>query len=109
MKNDRQLTTAILDELMRADPLRKAAALAALRRPLAPAADRGPLLVGMAEASRILGVSRTTFWNLVRAGRFRPVAVTPTCRRIARRDLDEYVAASRVCAAPQPASEGACA
>jgi excisionase family DNA binding protein len=48
----------------------------------------GPLLMGMKAAAKFLGVSRTTLWRMVIAGRLKRVEVLPGSFRLRRVDLD---------------------
>ena len=98
MSNERKLTESILQALLAAAPAQKEAALAALRgqapaRP-AKASEPGALLVGPAKAARILGLSRSTVWRMIRLGRLPLVEVLPGCRVIRRADLDRLAGAT---------------
>ncbi len=57
-----------------------------------PAAPSGPLLVGMGAGARLLGVSRTTLWRMIRAGRLERVEVLPGSFRVRRADLEAVAA-----------------
>jgi len=60
-------------------------------RPVAPAST-GPLLCGMSAAARFLGVSRSTLWRMVKAGRLGRVEVMPNSFRIRRAELEAIAA-----------------
>jgi excisionase family DNA binding protein len=51
----------------------------------------GPLLFGMSEAARFLGVSRATLWRIVKAGKISKVEILPSSFRIRRVDLEAIV------------------
>ncbi|HUI05543.1 MAG TPA: helix-turn-helix domain-containing protein [Verrucomicrobiae bacterium] len=48
----------------------------------------GPLLLGMGEGARFLGVSRATLWRMIRNGRLGRVEVLPGSFRVRRADLE---------------------
>jgi excisionase family DNA binding protein len=48
----------------------------------------GPLLLGMGEGARFLGVSRATLWRMIRDGRLVRVEVLPGSFRVRRADLE---------------------
>jgi excisionase family DNA binding protein len=50
-------------------------------------AGSGPLLLGMTNAAKFLGVSRATLWRMIRAGRLARIEVLPGSYRVRRRDL----------------------
>ena len=54
----------------------------------------GRLTYSMEEAAKILGVGRTTVYDLVRMGRLRTLKIGSR-RLVARVDLEEFVAAQR--------------
>jgi len=68
--------------------------------PAAAPAPTGPLLVSMGPAAKFLGVSRTTLWRMIQAGRLAKVEVLPGSFRVRRADL-EAIAASSVEIAPK--------
>ena len=47
----------------------------------------GPLLMGMGEASKFLGVSRSTLWRILQAGTIGKVELFPGSFRVRREDL----------------------
>jgi excisionase family DNA binding protein len=51
----------------------------------------GPLLVGMGEGAKLLGVSRPTLWRMIKAGRLVKVEVLPGSFRLRRHDLEAFV------------------
>lgn len=60
-----------------------------------PARVDGPLLLGMSQAAKFLGVSRATLWRMIKSGRISKVEVLPGSFRVRRADL-ESIAAGRV-------------
>ena len=54
----------------------------------APAPVTGPLLLGMGAGAKLLGVSRATFWRIIRAGRLTKVEVLPGSFRVRRADVE---------------------
>ena len=59
----------------------------------APAPVTGPLLLGMGTGAKLLGVSRATFWRMIRAGRLTKVEVLPGSFRVRRADVEAIAAA----------------
>lgn len=88
-------TAELLAAFVAATPERKADALKVLKGqavaqdPVAPRPVVGPLLLGMGEASRYLGVSRATLWRAVKAGRLEKVELFPGSYRVRRGDLED--------------------
>ena len=67
-------------------------AVAALRgEAVVPSHKRGPLLMGMGDAAAFLGVSRTTLWRMIQAGRIEKVEILPGSHRVRRADLERFV------------------
>jgi len=64
------------------------------RSPAKPDQPAGPLLMGMGEAARFLGISRTVCWRLRKNGRLPVVEILPGSFRVRRADL-EAIAAGR--------------
>ena len=54
----------------------------------------GPLLLGMSEGARYLGVGRATLWRMIKTGRLEKVEILPGSFRVRRTDL-EAIATSR--------------
>ena len=54
----------------------------------APTAPKGPLLLGMGAGAKLLGVSRATFWRMIKAGRLTKVEVLPGSFRVRRADVE---------------------
>lgn len=50
-----------------------------------------PLLLGMGEAAKLLGVSRPTLWRLLKSGRLDKIELLPNSYRIRRADIEELV------------------
>jgi len=53
--------------------------------------SEGPLLLGMGEAAKMLGVSRPTLWRLIQSGRLEKVELLPNSYRIRRADIEALV------------------
>ena len=53
---------------------------------------RGPLLVSMGPAAQFLGVSRSTLWRMIQAGRLDRVEVFTNSFRVRREDLEAIAA-----------------
>lgn len=51
----------------------------------------GPLLLGMGEAAKLLGVSRATLWRMLQSGKFQKVEILPGSYRLRRADLEAFV------------------
>lgn len=58
------------------------------RMPSAPQAASGPLLLGMGQGAKFLGVSRPTLWRMIKAGRLAKVEVLAGSFRLRRADLE---------------------
>lgn len=74
---------------------RRAEALRVLRGEVAATPSprsEGPLLLGMGQAAKYLGVSRPTLWRILQLGRLEKVEMLPGSYRMRRADLDAYVA-----------------
>ena len=56
--------------------------------PEPPAPPTGPLLLGMGAGAKLLGVSRATFWRMIKAGRLTKVEVLPGSFRVRRADVE---------------------
>ena len=54
-----------------------------------PQPATGPLLLGMSQASKFLGVSRATLWRMIAAQRLTKVEILPGSYRIRRADLEK--------------------
>lgn len=78
-----------------ASPRRRTSALKVLRGealisdPLDPDPLRPPLLLGMGEAAKYLGVSRPTLWRMIQAGRLEKVELFSGSHRVRRRDIED--------------------
>ncbi len=51
-------------------------------------ASSGPLLMGMTDSAKLLGVSRATLWRMVKAGLLKKIEVLPGSFRLRRADLE---------------------
>lgn len=96
------MTDDLLQAIVKATPDQKAAALRALcGKPEAEKATTvsvGPLLFNMSQAAKFLGVSRTTCFRLVKAGRLSRVELMAGTFRIPRAALEALAAGSAVTA-----------
>jgi predicted DNA-binding transcriptional regulator AlpA len=63
--------------------------------PEARETSTGPLLLGMGAGAKFLGVSRATFWRILRAGRLEKVEILPGAFRVRRADLEAFAAGGR--------------
>ena len=75
-------------ETRRRSALRLLRGEAELSDPLEPAPMRPPLLLGMGQAAKYLGISRPTLWRMIQAGRLEKVELFPGSHRVRRTDLD---------------------
>lgn len=58
-----------------------------------PTSDgNGPLLLTMTDAAKMLGVSRSTLWRLVKEKVLEPVEITPRVFRVSRKSVEEVAA-----------------
>ena len=55
----------------------------------------GPLLLGMGDGAKLLGVSRATFWRMIKAGRLAKVEVLPGSFRVRRADVEGIAGANQ--------------
>ena len=58
----------------------------------APEPPKGPLLLGMGAGANLLGVSRATFWRIIKAGKLSKVEVLPGSFRVRRADVEGLAA-----------------
>ena len=59
-------------------------------------APKGPLLMMMGDAAKLLGVSRATVWRLIKAGRLDRVEILPGTFRVRRTDVEGLAAGKAV-------------
>ncbi|MFH0880319.1 MAG: helix-turn-helix domain-containing protein [Lentisphaerota bacterium] len=88
-----QLSNAVIQAvLLTKDEQRIRSALSILRGEVSPdaAAHSGPLLLGMSKAAQFLGISRTSMWRLIRAGKFKRIELFPGNFRVRRADLERF-------------------
>ena len=52
-----------------------------------PSSETGPLLMGMGESAKFLGVSRATLWRMIRDGRLTKVEIYHNAYRLRRSDI----------------------
>lgn len=87
-------TDDFLAAYLAASPQRRHSALkvlrgeAIIRDPLDRDPLRPPLLLGMGEAAKYLGVSRPTLWRMIQAGTLEKVELFPGSHRVRRLDLE---------------------
>ena len=74
---------ASTDQLRAIDHILAGDSVAQSNRPLC-----GPLLLNMSEAARFVGISRTSLWRLVKAGRLPRIEVLPGSYRVRREDVE---------------------
>ena len=91
--NDRNVNIEeLLQAFLSAGEDRRRNAVAALKgEAVVPSHKRGPLLMGMGDAAAFLGVSRTTLWRMIQAGRIEKVEILPGRHRVRRADLERFV------------------
>ena len=51
-------------------------------------ASSGPLLLSMRQAAKMIGVSRVTFWRMMKAGKLERVEILPGSFRVRRADVE---------------------
>jgi excisionase family DNA binding protein len=51
----------------------------------------GPMLMGVGEAARFIGVSRGTLWRVLQAGQLEKVELFPGSYRLRRSDVEELI------------------
>jgi predicted DNA-binding transcriptional regulator AlpA len=82
------LTSEFLAAAMMADPRRRKAALRVLSGDIPLSNDsEHPILLKSGPASKLLGVSKATFWRLVQQGRLKPVQITTKATFFRRCDI----------------------
>lgn len=91
-------TDDLLKALIAAPETRRADALKALRGLAESPCERPrrPLLVGMGEGASLLGVSRSTLWRILAAGKIKKIEIYPGAFRIRRADLEDLAAGKEV-------------
>jgi excisionase family DNA binding protein len=98
---------AVLAAALPANSERRASAIAVLRGELtappngATASKPCLELLTMGDAAKEVNVSRPTLWRTIRDGHLRAVEIRPGSRRIARAELERFVAGRK----PAPAKE----
>jgi len=77
-------------KILQATPEQQAAIdrVLAGEQPVTAARVVGPLLLGMSNAARLLGVSRATLWRMIRAGKLARVEVLAGSFRVRRADVE---------------------
>ena len=88
------VTNEILRALAGATEDRKVAALKSLKGETDAAASPvvGPLLMGMGAGAKFLGVSRSTLWRVLQAGKIEKVELFSGSYRVRRADLEALAA-----------------
>lgn len=86
MKNT--IPAEFLSAALAAPPDRLRAALRVLRAETAPPQTDQTLFLSMAEAARLLRVSRSTVWKLVRIGRLKKTRIYDGFERLRRADVE---------------------
>ena len=93
MSNDP--TSELLAAFLTSSPERKATALKVLKGESSGTEAKpvtGPLLFGVCDAAKFLGVSRATLWRAIQAGRISKVQLYPGSFRVRRADLEDLAA-----------------
>ena len=95
--NTQHLTNDLLREIATADDGLKAEAIRLFRGELNPPASKpsnpspsGPLLITVADAATLLGVSRCSIWRIIRAGRLKKIELYPGFDRLRRADVEAF-------------------
>jgi len=57
-------------------------------------ATTGPLLMGMDQGAKFLGVSRSSMWRILKSGRITPVEFRPGSYKVRRCDLEKIAGIS---------------
>lgn len=89
------LTADLLAAVVAASADRKELALKVLRGELPQSSGRvmaGPLLMGMVAGAKFLGVSRSTLWRVLQAGKIEKVELFSGSYRVRREDLEALAA-----------------
>ena len=85
----------VIQAVFSAAPEAKSQALAILQgrdsAPSCPPDDEAPLLMGMGESAKLLGVSRATLWRMVKEGRLEKVEIYHNAYRLRRSDILDLV------------------
>ncbi len=69
------------------DQLERIDAVLEHRAQVQEAEAMSPLLLGMSAGAKFIGVSRATFWRMLRAGRLTKLEILPGSFRVRRADL----------------------
>ena len=95
MKN--AVSPKLLSALLSATDEQRTAAQRLLEGQPPPAAltAGGALLLRMHEAAKLVGVSRSTFWRIVKSGRLEPVEIMPGTFRVRRLDIERLAGVTR--------------
>lgn len=90
------LTHAILEAVLTATPEQKSAALSVLLgKQTNQPHTTGPLLLGMTDAARLLGVSRATLWRMIRRRNIPKIELFPGSYRLRRSDIEDIAAVKK--------------
>ena len=90
-----ELTNDLLAAMLAATPEKKELALKVLHGEMPGGISKvsmGPLLLGMGGGARFLGVSRATFWRILKTGKIKRVELFPGSYRVRREDLEALAA-----------------
>src|SRR5262245_51470992 len=79
-----------LIKFLQATPEQQAAidCILAGKQPVPIEPPKGPLLLGMGAAARLLGVSRATLWRMIKVGKISKVEVLRDSYRVRRADIE---------------------
>jgi excisionase family DNA binding protein len=92
------MTEDVMMAVLGASEERKAAALKVLRGEVPPGnggakgGSQGPILLGMGNGAKYLGVSRATLWRILQSGKIGKVELFPGSYRLRREDLEKLAA-----------------
>ena len=103
----------IIQAVFTASPENKSRALLILQgraeSPKSPQETIGePLLLGMGDSAKLLGISRCTLWRLIKAGRLEKVEIYNNAYRLRRSDLLDLVNARTAGGPPASLSSDCC-
>ena len=84
-------SSLLLMQVLQAKPEQRVAIERILRgEPPSPCLSpkTGPLLLRMSQAAKLLGISRTSVWRAIAAGRLQKIEILPNSYRVRREDVE---------------------